>query len=801
MSPEQCRGREVDARADIYAMGVILYEMLVGRPPFWGSPAEVQQRHLCRRPARPSEAAGLPPEIDEPILRCLAKEPSERFGSAADLASAIDPVLRAAVGAEATTRPTPSSSSPRPAPARERRTVALLSFGAEAEVSRIQEALAPLGGSLAHAAAGRFVAAFDHDAGDNPARRALGAARALLAGGVSARVRADLASVSVQQRADGARRYQSPLFTRDETFPGAGDPHGVLAGRALAALLPEARWAEVPGLPDLLRLDAEDGEAPGLRRSLRAEPTVGRDEILGQLVGAAARAVRERSPTAAVVLADAGLGKTHLARALSEVLRRSLPEAEIVELRALEPAGGGPDRTPRELLRWALDLPAAAPPDQGRGLLHERLGAGAARRLWPGVALVLGWADPDDTAVCKLSAAPGALRAAAARAAGEALLRRAALGPLVVLLDDAHLADEITLDALEIAAQADAARPIFVAALGRPAFEAARPAWGARAAVREEIRLGPLSTEAAAALCRALLWPVKEVPARAIERLVDLAQAIPLFLVELIRSLKRGGAVRRHARGDAYYLVADELDRLPGLPLVEWLAQRELASLPPDLAAHARLSSLLGPEHTAAEVAGVLRVLERKGEAAELRLDALVGVRQLVAAGILVLRRPSHLAFRHALVREAIARTVPPDLRVRWHRAAFTFHREARGAPDEGRLAQLAHHAAGAGLPDVARDTYLALAERARERHAYLDAGALYTSALAQPGEAASIFYQRALRGRGLVRCRIGRYDDALADLGRAREHAAGHGDAEGEAAIRLDEATIRDWMERSASR
>jgi predicted ATPase len=319
--------------------------------------------------------------------------------------------------------------------------------------------------------------------------------------------------------------------------------------------------------------------------------------------------------------------------------------------------------------------------------------------------------------------------------------------------------------------------------------------------VREEIRLGPLSTEAAAALCRALLWPVKEVPARAIERLVDLAQAIPLFLVELIRSLKRGGAVRRHARGDAYYLVADELDRLPGLPLVEWLAQRELASLPPDLAAHARLSSLLGPEHTAAEVAGVLRVLERKGEAAELRLDALVGVRQLVAAGILVLRRPSHLAFRHALVREAIARTVPPDLRVRWHRAAFTFHREARGAPDEGRLAQLAHHAAGAGLPDVARDTYLALAERARERHAYLDAGALYTSALAQPGEAASIFYQRALRGRGLVRCRIGRYDDALADLGRAREHAAGHGDAEGEAAIRLDEATIRDWMERSASR
>jgi hypothetical protein len=177
------------------------------------------------------------------------------------------------------------------------------------------------------------------------------------------------------------------------------------------------------------------------------------------------------------------------------------------------PADGGPDRTLRELLLWALDLPAEKPPGAGPRLLDARIGGGLGR-LWPSVAVGLGWADPDDADVRRLRAAPGALRAAAAQVAGEALRSRAARRPLIVLLDDAHLADEVTLDALDYAVRAEAGAPILAVALARPSFESARPSWGARAASREDVRLGPLDPGHAAALCRSLLAPAEDIPAR-----------------------------------------------------------------------------------------------------------------------------------------------------------------------------------------------------------------------------------------------------------------------------------------------
>ena len=87
VAPEQVRGEFVDARADLYALGCILYESVTGRPPFEGEPWEVLQSHLGAVPDPPStHAPGVPPVLDQLILRLLAKEARARIGYAADVA-------------------------------------------------------------------------------------------------------------------------------------------------------------------------------------------------------------------------------------------------------------------------------------------------------------------------------------------------------------------------------------------------------------------------------------------------------------------------------------------------------------------------------------------------------------------------------------------------------------------------------------------------------------------------------------------------------------------------------------------
>ncbi|XXY52700.1 protein kinase [Sorangium sp. So ce269] len=89
-APEQLQGEPVDARADLYALGCILYECVTGRPPFLGDTSSLCEQHRSAPPQRPSAlVTGLPAALDDLILALLAKNPQHRVQYAADVATKL----------------------------------------------------------------------------------------------------------------------------------------------------------------------------------------------------------------------------------------------------------------------------------------------------------------------------------------------------------------------------------------------------------------------------------------------------------------------------------------------------------------------------------------------------------------------------------------------------------------------------------------------------------------------------------------------------------------------------------------
>jgi len=758
MAPEQCLdSRGVDFQTDIYSLGVILFELLTARPPFVGDQAQVVQAQVARRPPAPSSLARVSADLDRIVLKCLAKDPLERFARAEELIEALGGArLEPSTDLRSAGAPLPAGSRSEP--------VALLGVRSAAPADRLVAMVAREGGRLARIQSGRYLFSFEGVGSREASVRASSRAARALKDALPA---SDLLVVHLAklQVRGGAR---TRLIGEDLEHPGRWWPESTRSGIVISsAAVPFSASAAV--------------EPAGLEQRTRLRTRLyGRDELLSALKADAERAWSEPLPTVTTVVGEPGLGKSALLERVGSELIAN-PDVEILKLR-IHADTTESDAGLRDLLRQCFELSGAVTEAEVHQRCAERLSAETAATAVPALCLALGVFTENDPRAQGVLSVPGSARSAVAKAAAEALRLRAAKRPLAILVDDAHGADPTILDGLEIATLSEERARIWVCATALPSLWTVRPFWAERSGAQVRRPLSALNPGSTRELLLELLHPVEFVPEAVLQRLEGIAQGVPLSLTELVHGLRANGAIRVSESG-AWYVAADELLHESATPVYQRLAQRALETMAPPLRFIAFVCAVLG-EEVSREAVEAVQAFDRASDAS---VDAGIGLERLVRAGLLRAEGSGNYRFRHPQLRDAVRALVPSEIRRNLHRAALKW---------ETRLPEVARHAEAVGDLERAFNARFELAEDARRRHRYVEADQHYSAASAQLQESDAARRIAVLSGRGRVRYRLQRFSEALDDLRSARHKAEGLGRKGEVADLLLEEATVLDWLE-----
>jgi len=665
MAPEQARGEQsVGPRADVFALGAVLYECLAGRHAFAGTGVlEVLANVLLDSPPSLSDLrADVPRELAGLVSRALDKDPARRPADGSQVLTLLadEDGGRSEVG--------PSSAA---LGVDEQRTQSLVIVGA-ADVTAATIAVEHGGAILAALAA----VADRYGARCEPLVE--GSALLVVAGTGTASddaARAARLALEIGDRVPGhpvalatARGQRSARLPTGEMARRAGNlasqmrsstTPGVVVDEITAALVRGRFRIDESGERRVL-VAAEDDLAREAHVLGRAVPCVGRDREIATRLGLLDDTLDERTSRVALVTAVPGAGKSRLAR---EILRRMGDRDDVLVLVAR-----GDSMTAGSALSMlaATVRHASCPGGEDGGDLASRVRARLATVLPRDgldlellVELATGQsADPRVTAFRSDPVRLGD----ATRLAWESWMRSESERRCIALvLDDLHWGDRASVAAIDRALRVSASVCLFVLALARPNVRELFPGlFEGRGA--HEIQLSVLSTRACRDLAKKLLGD--DASADALRWVVERGDGNPFHLEELARMAASGNT-----------------DQAPGSVLA--MIESRLDALPAELRRVLRAASVFGEHFDARGPAALLSDLD--GTAVS---DAVAALRErelFTDAG-----REGELRFHHPLIREVAYETLTITDRRLAHGAAARWLVEARaGTP----LAIAEHHA------------------------------------------------------------------------------------------------------------
>ncbi|WP_437501350.1 serine/threonine-protein kinase [Sorangium sp. So ce1099] len=696
MAPEQARGElSVDARADVFALGCILYRCLTGRAAFQGNGGlAVLMKVLLEDPPRVRELRpGIPAALDRLVARMLAKSASDRPADGDAVADEL-----AQIGA-----PESNLGGPRTFPPRavelttgERRVMCLVvtrerpAEGDAAEEPRraqlwqLHDVAEQYRGEL-ELLEGRSPIIVLSGAG-TPTDLAARAARCALAlkellGGAPVALatgRAELAArVPVGELID--RAFQM-LAADDDRFPLAG----VRIDEVTAGLI-GARFDVTEDAAGRVLHGARDERTA----QLLGRPTtyVGRERELAMLEAEVERCIDEGAAGAVLVTAEAGMGKSRLRQELIRKLRERGDRIE-VWIGQGDPMGAGAAfGLLASALRHALGIVEGEPLEARQRKVRSRVEQHEGLDV-PRVAAFLGelvgapFPDENDVQL-RLARRDAVLMGDQLRLAWEDFLGAACgAGPVLLVLEDLQWGDLPTVTMVEGALRLLRDMPLLVLALGRPDVHRVFPKlWDGR--LVHELHLTPLPRRASERLVREALGA--HARHDLVARLVERADGNAFFLEEQIRAVAEG-----KSEGEPETVVA--------------MVQARLETLEAEARRLLRAASIFGETFRASAVAALLGSVDIAPLLSELLRREVI-----VRRGEGRRRDHAEYCFRHALVREAAyGMLTARDLRI-GHALAGSFL-EAAG---EGDPMVLAEHFERGEEAAKAAEWYLRAADKA----------------------------------------------------------------------------------------